>query len=83
MSIKNDEGGLVMSDLGKWISLASSTLDRFRLDGRIALLVGGGGGLGQAMALALSAAGADVGLVDLKLEDLKKTGEAISRLRCL
>jgi hypothetical protein len=35
------------------------------------------------MALALSAAGADVGLVDLKLEDLKKTGEAISRLRCL
>src|SRR6516165_3083694 len=34
--------------------------DRFRLDGRIALVTGASRGLGRAMATALAAAGADV-----------------------
>ncbi len=37
-----------------------STLDPFRLDGRVALVTGATGGLGGAMAVALAAAGADV-----------------------
>ena len=48
-----------MSDLDKLIKQAPSTLDRFRLDKKVALVVGGNRGLGQAMAMALAAAGAD------------------------
>lgn len=39
-------------------------LDRFRLDGRVALVTGGSRGLGQGLALALAEAGADVALLD-------------------
>lgn len=37
-----------------------SILDKFKLDGKIALVTGASGGLGQAMALALAEAGSDV-----------------------
>ncbi len=47
-----------MTGLEKLMSQVTSTLDRFRLDGKAALVVGGNKGLGQAMALALAAAGA-------------------------
>jgi gluconate 5-dehydrogenase len=38
--------------------------DMFRLDGRVALVVGGGGAIGSAMAAAFSGAGAKVAIVD-------------------
>ena len=38
-------------------------LDRFRLDGRTAVITGGSRGLGRAMAQALAEAGADLVLV--------------------
>ncbi len=39
-------------------------LDRFRLDGRSALITGGGGAIGSAMALGLAEVGANVAIVD-------------------
>jgi NAD(P)-dependent dehydrogenase (short-subunit alcohol dehydrogenase family) len=69
-----------MSDLDKLIELAPSTMDRFRLDGKVALVVGGTRGLGQAMALALAAAGADVCVVGRGPAGLEETAEAITNL---
>ena len=56
-----------------------TVLDRFRLDGKVALVTGASSGLGVAVAVALAEAGADVVLgarrVD-KLEDTKALVEA-------
>jgi len=70
-----------MSDLDKLIEQAPSTLDRFRLDGKAALVVGGTRGLGQGMAMAMGAAGADVCVVGLpETGGLVETAGAITAL---
>ena len=69
-----------MIDLDQLTNLASTTLERFRLDKKVALVVGGSRGLGQAMALALSSAGANVCVVARSVQDLQKTVEAISKM---
>ena len=48
-------------------------LDRFTLDGQVALVGGGGGAIGGAMALALAEAGAKVAVVDISQEVVDKT----------
>jgi 2-deoxy-D-gluconate 3-dehydrogenase len=69
-----------MSDLDKIMALVPSTLDRFRLDGKVALVGGGNKGLGQAMAMALAAAGADVCVVARGPAGLQETADAITSL---
>jgi 2-deoxy-D-gluconate 3-dehydrogenase len=69
-----------MSDLDKLMELAPSTLDRFRIDGKVALVVGGSKGLGQAMALALAAAGADVCVASRGPDGLAETAQAVAHL---
>ncbi|MGB3680908.1 MAG: SDR family oxidoreductase [Rubrobacteraceae bacterium] len=53
------------------------TLDLFRLDGKTAIVTGGGRGLGQYMAEALSDAGANVVICSRKLEPLQDVQEEI------
>lgn len=45
--------------------------DLFRLDGKVAVVVGGGGGIGKALALGLAKYGADVALASRNLEKLQ------------
>src|SRR5512142_2395171 len=56
----------------------SSIIDRFRLDGKVAIVTGAARGLGQGMALALAEAGADLLAVDILPAD-----ETVTRARAL
>jgi NAD(P)-dependent dehydrogenase (short-subunit alcohol dehydrogenase family) len=51
--------------------------DMFRLDGQVALVVGGGSGIGQASAEALAAQGAKVVVADMKAEAAAETAGRI------
>jgi NAD(P)-dependent dehydrogenase (short-subunit alcohol dehydrogenase family) len=55
-------------------------LDRFRLEGKAAVVTGAGKGLGQGMALALAEAGADVAVVEI---DMPAAEESAAELRKL
>src|SRR5215208_4013447 len=55
----------------------TNALDLFRLDGKTAIVTGGGQGLGQYMAEALSEAGAYVVLCSRNKETLEKVKEGI------
>ena len=54
-----------------------NTLDLFSLEGRTAIVTGGGRGLGRYMAEALSDAGANVVLCSRKLEPLEEVRQEI------
>ncbi len=54
-------------------------LDRFRLDGRVALVTGGARGLGQVFADALASAGASVVLTARELEPARLAAERLHR----
>jgi len=56
-----------------------SVLDRFRLDGRRALVTGGARGLGRVMAEALAEAGAEVAVASRTLEACRVAADEISR----
>ena len=52
--------------------------DRFRLDGRVALITGGAGGLGEVFARALAGAGADVALMGRRAEALEASAAKVA-----
>lgn len=52
--------------------------DLFRLDGKVAVVVGGGGGIGKALALGLARYGADVALASRNLDKLKTVAEELA-----
>src|SRR5690606_27618196 len=56
-----------------------SALDLFRLDGRTAIVTGGGRGLGQYMAEALADAGARVVICSRKVEACRQVKESIEQ----
>jgi NAD(P)-dependent dehydrogenase (short-subunit alcohol dehydrogenase family) len=57
--------------------MATSVLDRFRLDGKVAVVTGASSGLGVAFATALADAGADLVLVGRRTERLEETGAIV------
>jgi 2-deoxy-D-gluconate 3-dehydrogenase len=62
-------------------------LDKFRLDGKVALVTGAGRGLGRGMALALAEAGADVALLDRSgapevSEEVTALGRRVAQIKC-
>jgi 2-deoxy-D-gluconate 3-dehydrogenase len=58
----------------------TNILDRFRLDGSIALVTGASFGLGRTMALGLAEAGADVVGISRTLENLAESGADVEAL---
>jgi NAD(P)-dependent dehydrogenase (short-subunit alcohol dehydrogenase family) len=62
-----------------------SVLDRFRLDGKVAVVTGASSGLGEAFAVGLAEAGADIAVCARRADRLQATADRVTALgrRCL
>lgn len=54
-------------------------IEKMRLDGKVSFVTGGARGIGKAIAQALAEAGSEVALIDIDLEETKKTAGQIQR----
>lgn len=63
----------------------SSVFDRFKLDGKVAIVTGASSGLGVAFATGLAEAGADIAICARRVEKLEETKAAVEALgrRCV
>lgn len=59
---------------------AGMALDKLRLDGKVAIVTGGGTGLGKAMALAMAEAGADIVVAGRRPGPIQDTAEQVKAL---
>jgi 3-oxoacyl-[acyl-carrier protein] reductase len=57
---------------------ATSLIDSFRVDGKVAVVTGAGSGIGKASAMALAGAGATVVCADVRADTAQATAEEIS-----
>jgi NAD(P)-dependent dehydrogenase (short-subunit alcohol dehydrogenase family) len=57
--------------------MAQTIIDRFRLDGKTALVTGGAQGIGEAFCFALGEAGAKVAVVDINLPKAEETAQRL------
>lgn len=58
--------------------MAVNPLDAFRLDGRVAIIPGGGGAIGSAIAVALAQAGAQLAVVGRSVDSLEAAAARVS-----
>ncbi len=75
--MKADVGWVIEAPWDGWNAMAQ-VMDRFRLDGKTALVTGGSRGLGRQIALALAQAGAAVVVTARGLESAQATAQAIA-----
>lgn len=54
-------------------------IEKMRLDGKKIFVTGGAKGIGKSVATAFAEAGADLGIVDMNLEDAQKTADEIAK----
>src|SRR4030042_194645 len=59
--------------------VAMKLYDRFKLNGKIALVTGGGRGIGKFIATGFAEAGADLILTSRKMKNLEATAQALSQ----
>ena len=57
--------------------MAKTVLDRFRLDGKTALVTGGAQGIGEAFCYALGEAGAKIAVADINIVAAEETAAAL------
>src|SRR3954466_9696301 len=63
----------------------TNVLDRFKLDGKVAVVTGASSGLGVAFATGLAGAGADIAICARRVDRLEETRKAVEGLgrRCI
>lgn len=55
-------------------------IEKMRLDGKVSFVTGGARGIGKSIAVAIAEAGSNVAIIDLDIEEAKKTAEEIAKL---
>ncbi len=61
--------------------MADTVLDRFKLDGHVAVVTGAGRGIGEGIALALAEAGCDVVLTARREHEIEAVAERVRSRR--